>query len=112
MKKVILDTSFIMTCVRQKIDFFEHLENEGIEIVIPEQTIDELMGLGQQTALDIIEKNTYRLVKLPGKDADNAIIKFSKENPEAIVATLDVGLKKRVKNKKMIIRGRKKIITI
>ncbi len=109
MKKVILDTSFIITCVKQKIDFFEILQMKGMEIIIPEQVIDELMGLGAQLALNILEKNKFRLVKISGKDGDNAIVNFAKENPETIVATLDAGLKKRVKNPKMVIRGTKRI---
>ncbi len=109
MRQVILDTSFILTAVRQKIDFFERLEHEGLEVFVPDQAIDELMGLGAQLALHILEKHRFHLVKLPGKDADAAIIAFAKKNPEAIVATLDAGLKKRIKNRKMIIRQMKKI---
>jgi len=109
MRQVIIDTSFILTCVRQKIDFFEKLEHNGFVIAIPDQAIDELMGLGAQLALKILEKHKFKLVKLPGKDADTAIITFAKKNPEAIVATLDQGLKKRIRNKKMIIRQRKKL---
>jgi len=41
------------------------------------------------------------IVKLPGKDADSAIIAFAKKNKEAIVATLDQGLQKKIKNRKM-----------
>ena len=109
MKQVILDTSFILSCVRQKIDFFEELEHMGMQITIPEQTIDELMGLGAQLALKILGKHKFHLIKIKGKNADTAIIKFAKENPEAIVATLDLDLKKKVKNQKMVIRGRRQI---
>ena len=109
MRQAILDTSFILSCVKQKIDFFHEIEMMGIKIIIPEQTIDELMGLGAQLALNIVQKNKFQLVKIPGKDADSAIIKFAKENPEAIIATLDLDLKRKIKNHKMIIRGKKKI---
>ncbi|MEK6840370.1 MAG: hypothetical protein AABX79_00245 [Nanoarchaeota archaeon] len=109
MKQVILDTSFILTCIRQKIDFFERLEHEGFKILIPDQAIDELMGLGAQLALNILGKNKFELVKLSGKDADAAILKFSRENPQAVVATLDAGLKKKVKNPKIVIRQKKKL---
>ena len=109
MKQIILDTSFIITAVKQKIDFFEKLESEGFQIFIPDQTIDELLGLGEQLALHIIEKNKFTLSKIPGKDADTAIIAFAKKDPEAIVATLDRGLQKKIKNPKMIIRQKKKL---
>ena len=109
MKQVILDTSFILSCIKQKIDFFDEIETMGIKVLVPEQTIDELMVLGAQLALNILEKNKFKIIKISGKDADTAIINFKKENPETIVATLDVGLQKKVKNRKMIIRGKKKI---
>jgi len=109
MKEVILDTSFILSCVKQKIDFFEKLEYEGFRIAIPEQTIDELMGLGAQLALNIVQQHKFTLIKISGKDADTAIINFSKKNPSAFVATLDVGLKKKILNRKVIIRGKKKV---
>jgi len=109
MRQVILDTSFILTAVRQKIDFFTWISHGGFQALIPEQVIDELMGLGAQLAINIIEKNEYTLVKIPGKDADTAIIAFAKKNKEAIVATLDQGLQKKIKNRKLIIRGKKKL---
>ena len=112
MKKVILDTSFILSCVKQKIDFFEKIEHSGMRAVVPEQTIKELKGLGASTSLQILEKNNFDLVKVPGKNADTAIIKLAGEDPLAIVATLDQGLKKKIKNPKMIIRGKKKIEVI
>lgn len=112
MKQVILDTSFIMAAVKQKIDFFERFEMEGFKIIIPNQTLKELEGLGQKLALKILDQNKFILVKLSGKDADRAIINFAKKNPEASVATLDRKLQKKLKNRKMIIRQRKKIVII
>ena len=112
MRQVILDTSFILTCVRQKVDFFEKLEHEGFSVLIPDQAIDELMGLGAQLALDILGKNRFHLLRIPGKDADSAIIAFARKNPAAVVATLDRGLQKKIKNPKMVIRQKKKIEVI
>ena len=109
MKQVILDTSFILTCVRQKIDFFERISHEGMQIIIPLQTINELKGLGADAALRIIEKSEFEEINVSGKDADAAILKIAKENPSIIVATLDKELKKKIKNPKMIIRGKKKL---
>jgi rRNA-processing protein FCF1 len=109
MKEVILDTSFILSCARQKIDFFERIAHEGMKAVIPLQTIKELEGLGAETALKIIKKNEFETINKSGKDADTAILKIAKENPSAIIATLDQGLQKKLRNPKMIIRGRKKL---
>ena len=109
MKQVILDTSFIISCVKQKIDFFEKLEHDGFQVFVPSQTIDELMGLGAQLSLNILGKQKFNLVNISGRDADAAIISFAKKNPQSIVATLDVELQKKLKNQKMIIRGKKRI---
>jgi rRNA-processing protein FCF1 len=109
MRKVILDTSFILTAVRQKVDFFEMIEGKGFQILIPDQVFKELKGLGAELALKIVRSNKFKLVSFPGKDADSAILKFANKNPMAVVATLDAGLKKKLKNRKMIIRQRKKI---
>ena len=109
MKSILLDTSFIIAAVAKKIDFFEMLEAEGFNVLIPQQVINELEGLGENLALNILEKEKFDLVSIPGKDADAAIVNFAKKDPKAVVATLDKGLQKRVKNSKIIIRGRKKL---
>ena len=44
-----------------------------------------------------LEKNKFEILEIGGRDADNAIISFAKKNPRLIVATLDVGLKKKIK---------------
>ncbi|MDP3986672.1 MAG: hypothetical protein Q8P81_00410 [Nanoarchaeota archaeon] len=109
MKQVILDTSFILTAIKQKIDFFHWFETEGMQAIIPEQTLRELKGLNAELALKIINLNKFKQIKISGKDADSAIINFTKENPDAIVATLDQNLKKKVTNKKLIVRGKKRL---
>ncbi|OGJ12398.1 hypothetical protein A3K62_00750 [Candidatus Pacearchaeota archaeon RBG_16_35_8] len=109
MKQIILDTSFIISCVKQKIDFFEKLNHEGMRILVPEQVIDELMGLGADTALKILEINEFKIVKMAGKDGDEAILKIAKKDPDLIVATLDRDLQKKMRNRKMIIRGMKNL---
>lgn len=109
MKQIILDTSFILAAVAKKIDFFSNDIFQGSQVMIPEQVIRELEGLGAALALKILEGNEFQLVALPGKDADNAIVNFASRNREAIVATLDKGLQKRVKNRKLIIRGTRKL---
>lgn len=112
MKRVILDTSFIMTAVKQKIDFFEKLEQEGFQIIVPKQVIRELKGLGDKLALKIMEKNKFQIPEIEGRNVDNAIISFAKKNPRVVVATLDAGLKKKIKNSKLVIRQKKRLEVI
>ena len=114
MEVAILDSSFILTCVKQKIDFFEFLENEGIQPLIPKEVIAEISGIAKsfsygKTALQILKKNKYKKIKLEGKNVDSGIIKYATKNPQIIVATLDAEIKKNTKNRKFIIRGKKKL---
>ena len=43
------------------------------------------------------------------KYADKAIVRYLKDRPDVILATMDKALKKRVKNPIMVVRARKKI---
>ena len=114
MKEIILDTSFILTCIRNKIDFFEQLKLDGIRILIPKQVIKEIEGISHsrieaKLALKLIKINKPKIIGLPGKKTDNAIINYSKKNPNVIVATLDREIKSKVKSPKLIIRNKKKL---
>jgi len=109
MKSALLDTNFIITCIKQKIDFFEELRFMGFEIIIPDRVIDELKKLKQTLALKLLEKNNFKKIILIGKDVDNSIINYAKKNPEILVATLDKELSNKLKNRKIIIRGKKKL---
>jgi len=109
MVEILLDTSFILACIENKVDFFEDLENEGYEILIPKGVINELRGLKKELALKILENNNFKEIELNGKIVDYSIINYAKENPNIIIATLDNGMKSKMKNKKMIIRNRKKL---
>jgi len=118
MRKALLDANFILTCVRQKIDFFEFLEHEGIEALISKEILREISAISNskrkgfvrkdaELALNIFKNNSFRRVHTGGKTVDSGIIKFAKENPDVIIATLDAVIKRSVKNRKLIIRGKK-----
>ena len=114
MKKIILDTSFIVTCVNQKIDFKEELLLMGVKILIPKQVIVELEGLVKsnsdaEVALKIIKKNKFSLVDLHTKNVDEGIIKYAKENPEDLIATLDRDIIKKTDNLRVFLRQKKKL---
>lgn len=109
MRRIILDTSFILTAVRQKIDFFSWMRSEGFEILIPKGVLRELKGLGASLALKILETKKFRTLELEGRSVDNTIIEFARKNPRAIVATLDAGMKKKIKNPKLVIRQKRRL---
>jgi rRNA-processing protein FCF1 len=116
MKQVLLDTNFIISCARQKIDFFEQIPLMGLEIIIPRQVFDEIEKLSKSRksalvreqadlALKILNRNKFTMIKLRRNDVDKAIKEFADENKDVIIATLDKELKDKIKNQKMIIRG-------
>jgi rRNA-processing protein FCF1 len=114
MKEVLLDTNFILTCVRQKIDFFEDIFLMGINIIIPEQVVKEIEKFEKKKseakiALVLIKDDDVEYVNLGKGKVDDLIIEYARKNPEVIIATLDKGIHRKIKNKKMIIRNRKKL---
>jgi len=121
MKKIILDTSFILTCAKQKIDFFEWLENNGYEILIPSNVVEEIEKIikskkktrfrdAAKISAVLIRSRDVNFIDLKGKNVDNSIINFARENPDAIVATLDREIQAKIKNKKLIIRANKNLV--
>ena len=123
MKQVILDTNFILTCIKQKIDFFEELKLEGLQILIPKQVINEIKRISNskkklhfreyaKVALKLLGKNHFKKIDLKIKYVDKGLTKFTKENKNVIIATLDKELKKKIKNQKLIIREKKRLEVI
>jgi len=119
-KKVILDSSFILSAVREKIDIFEEIPFMGFVIVVPEEVISEIEGvkkskqkmkekMNAELALKILETNKFESVKLGKSYVDNGLRDFCKEHKSYIVATLDRALKKDIHNYIMVIRGRRKL---
>ena len=120
MRQIILDANFIMSCVRNKIDFFEGINLMGIQIIIPKQIISEVEKIAKSRqkihnretanlALKILKKSKFREIDLGRGHADKKIIKFAGENPVIIIATLDKEIQSKIKNQKMIIRGKKNL---
>lgn len=120
MKKAILDTSFILTCVKQKIDFLDEIKFMGIKVLIPEEVLDEvrkIMKSGKKLhfrenaklALKILNKNGFKKIRLGTTHVDKGLVNFAEKNKDVIVATLDRELKKKIKKPKLVIRGKKKL---
>lgn len=115
--KILLDTNFIITSVKQKLDFQEKILELGAEIVIPEEVIEELKKISEKKdekgkdkdsaklALEIIKKNNFQKIKLNNSNVDNGIVDYAKKN-NIIVATLDKELKKRTGGKILVIKDK------
>ena len=119
-KKVILDSSFLISAAKKKIDIFEEIPFMGLVIVVPEEVVAEIEGVknskqklkereGAELALKILRANKYESVKLGKSYVDSGLRDFCKEHKDYIVATLDRYLKKNIPNYIMVIRGEKKL---
>jgi rRNA-processing protein FCF1 len=120
MKRALLDTSFILSCVREKVDFFDRLESMGYGIVVPTNVLKELQRLVDSTksmklrneaelALKILKTEKYESLEASGKYVDSAIVNYLKENKDYVLATVDKELKKKIKNQKIVLRAKKKL---
>jgi rRNA-processing protein FCF1 len=120
--KILLDTNFVITCVKQKIDF-PSLANEiisgEIEWIIPQDVLNELGNIKDRKGTKVADKNaaklsfeilqtiTPKIVELPGKNpnVDIKIVNYIMNKP-IVLATLDKNLKSRIDNKILTIRSR------
>ena len=113
--EVILDTNFILSCLRRKIDFVDNLFSMGFRIVIPREVLEELKDLrfGRTSrenrllidlALEIAKDKRIKKIKLGTKSVDEGLIKKGKEG--VYIATLDNAVKREVENNVIISNAR------
>ena len=107
--KVLLDTSFIISCIRKRIDFFTQLREQGFEVIVPREVLEELKDLKKKSstsqedrlAIDIsfemFEKEDFKKISLGGKSVDSGLIDKGKH--EFFIATLDAEIKNSVPKK-------------
>lgn len=123
---ILIDTNFILTCAKQRIDLFSQIKNlfGNERIIVPQQVLDELKNLSSKKALtvkeresaklaiDMINSNLTFIIDLKTKNVDQGIINYSNKN-NIYLASLDKILKNNIKNSKikfLTIREKKRII--
>jgi len=121
--EVLLDTNFILTCVKQKLDFVSLANDlilDEIEWVVPYEVLDELSDLSTRIGMTTRDKESARVgislleslhpkkIRVGNKNVDDGIVNYTK-NKKIILATLDKGLRSRITNKILSIRGRQKL---
>jgi len=123
--RILIDTNFVLTCAKQKIDFdavMNGLTSEEVTWIIPEEVLGELRGLrhggrikikdrnAATIAIGILEKLGAKVIKLSdtASDVDTKIANYVR-GESIVLATLDKGLKNRVDNKILTIRGKKNL---
>lgn len=112
MKKIILDTSFLVSCAEFKVDLFSEIEricDFTFELCIVDKSLDELKLIEQKSGKHktyvgivglFIKKGIKSLKSGSKKSVDDIIIELvDKEN--YVVATQDAELKRRLKQKQV-----------
>ena len=110
MKKIILDTNFLMIPWQFHVDIFSELDricNFNYKLYIFEETINELRNIinnakgrnkkAAQIALKLISLKNINTIKSPRRDVDALILENASEND--IVATQDMQLKRELVKK-------------
>jgi len=123
--KILLDTNFILTCVKRKIDF-ERLANdifdEEISWIVPQDVLNELGNLKDKKGIkvedklaaavsfEVLQKLGSEIIDLPGRNpnVDIKIVNYIL-GKDIVLATMDKDLKGRVKNKILSVRGEKRL---
>lgn len=118
--KILLDTNFILTCIKEKIDFFSKtncLTTEKIDWIVPQQVLNELGNIKDRKGTKQKDKEaaeiSFELLKLinpkvvelkKNPNVDIAIVNYILDT-DIVLATLDKELQQRVKNKILTIRN-------
>ena len=125
MKKIILDTNFLMIPLQFKVDIFSELEricNFNYKLCIFGQSVDELINIVEkqkgksrnaaQFALKLIRLKNIGVLKAEGRSVDSIILKNS--GKDTVIATQDRLLKKKLLEKgvSVIILRQKKYLQL
>jgi len=117
--KIILDTNFLVDCIRFKIDIKTELA--GNELFVLDSIIFEIekiieRGTKESTlakiALDFINKNNFKILEAEENNVDESLISYSKQG--YAIATHDRALKTKLKKagaKIIYIRQKKYLVT-
>ena len=108
MKTIILDTNFLIDCVKYKIDLFTEINricSFDYKLAVLSSTILELERL-KPTSLNLIKKFIEKMEVIRSEGyVDKILIDLS--NKDIIIATHDQELKRRLKGPVIIIRQKK-----
>jgi len=116
--KILLDTNFVLTCAKQKIDFpsvANEIIDQKIEWLIPQDVLNEIGNLKKipkqkqaaELSFQILQSLNPKIIELKGKNpnVDIKIVNYITDK-NIVLATLDKNLKSRVKNKILTTRGK------
>ena len=116
---VILDSSFIISCFRKKIDFREQLEGQGFNVLVPREVMQELKDVRKNSkssredrlaidlALESLLGRGIKHISLGKGKVDDWLIKKGKQG--FYIATLDREIKRNVPNRIVIFDAQKRV---
>jgi rRNA-processing protein FCF1 len=127
--EILLDTNFLLTSVREKVFFdslADELFDESLEWVVPQEVLNELgnikdtKGVGSRdrdaakVCFEILQSLNPKIVDLGSRspNVDMAIVNYLLDRPSMVLATLDKGLKGRVSNPILTLRGKKTLALV
>ncbi len=100
MHYILLDTDFLLQCVRWKIDPFTELErlfvDSNIQICVFDRTLQELQGKKDSSLALAFTKKMHLLTTENNQPVDDLLLHYGKE-PNTVVATQDKALKEKLK---------------
>ncbi len=112
--EILIDTNFIITCSKNKIDMFSQLQDlfPGDEIIIPKQIISELIKLLEKNknrkdrqaieiSLKVVETKKHLSPDLKTDDVDKGILEYLSKLDKSVLGTMDKDLKKRIMARKL-----------
>lgn len=119
--EVLLDTNFIISCVKKRIDFFSSLEELGFKVIVPREVFQEMKDLKatgkiskeEKTAIEValmlLDDKKVNKKRVGGKYVDEGLIAKGKEG--VFIATLDKEILREIPNA-IVIRSASKDLEI
>lgn len=116
--EVLLDSNFIISCIKKKIDFIAELETMGFKVLLPKEVYEEIKDLkfnsppankaAINVALELFSKRKVKKMGLGKKPVDEGLIEMGKRG--AYIATLDSAIKRVVPNKVVISESSNRLV--
>ncbi len=124
MKRIILDTGFLIDCAENKVDYVEEIRricNFGYQLFIIDRTIDELDHIIENNRGNIVlnaklaklivtKKGIEKIQTSENKTVDTLIL--ANVTKDDIVATMDAGLKRKLKGIPLIVLRKKQFLAL
>ena len=116
--EVLLDSSFVISCLRRKIDFISELEQQGFTVLLPKEVFQELKDLKKkvshedksaiEVAMKLFEGKKTKGISLGNTSVDQGLIEKAKKG--YYIATLDAAIKRQAKNRVVISNSQNSVI--